>query len=186
LPQIIIVAGPNGSGKSTLTRNNSLGCPLIDPDAIARDILPQPGITPQIQAGKLATERWEMYAKEKIDFAVETTLSGKAYLRKMRELKSQGWIVRLIFIGIESPEINIRRVSERVINGGHDVPTEDILRRYQRSMENLPKAVALSDTAIIHDNSTAKKHQLIATIEQNIITMQTTEYPQWFKKAMNL
>jgi predicted ABC-type ATPase len=53
-------------------------------------------------------------------------------------------------------------------------------------MENLPKAAAIANTAFIYDNSTNEGHRLIATIEQNIITMQTTECPQWFKKAMNL
>jgi predicted ABC-type ATPase len=186
LPELIIVAGPNGSGKSTLTKNNSMGCPVIDPDAIARDIIPEPGITPQIQAGKLAAERWNLYAQSNTSFAVETTLSGKAYLKKMKDLKSKGWHIRLIFIGIESPETNIRRVAERVINGGHDVPTADIRRRYQRSMENLPKALEIADAAIIYDNSTEVKHQLIATIEQGKITLHSSKCPQWFQQAMSL
>jgi predicted ABC-type ATPase len=104
----------------------------------------------------------------------------------MREFKEQGWLVKLFFIGLESPETNILRVAERVRKGGHDVPIEDIRRRYQRSMENLPKAAAITDTAFIYDNSTDEGHRLIAIIEQNIITVQTTECPQWFKRAMNL
>jgi predicted ABC-type ATPase len=186
LPELTIIAGPNGSGKSTLTKIHNFSCPIIDPDAIARNIPPQPGINVERFAGKMTLDLWDKYFTESSSFAVETTLSGKTYLKKIREFKEQGWLIRLIFIGIESPEINIRRVADRVRKGGHDVPIEDIRRRYQRSMENLPKAAAIADTTFIYDNSTDEGHRLIATIEQNIITMQTTECPQWFKKAMNL
>ncbi len=186
MPELTVIAGPNGSGKSTLTKIHNFSCPIIDPDAIARDVKPEPGLIVERLAGKATLDLWNIYFSENSSFAVETTLSGKTYLKKMREFKAKGWLIKLIFIGIESPAINIRRVADRVSKGGHDVPIEDICRRYQRSMENLPKAAKIADTAFIYDNSTDEGHQLIATIEQNIITMQTTECPQWFKKTMNL
>jgi predicted ABC-type ATPase len=186
LHELIIIARPNGSGKSTLTKSNLFDCPVVDPDAIARELPPEQGISAERQAGKLTLDLWNLYLAENRSFAVETTLSGKTYLKKMKVFKEQGWLVKLFFIGLESPETNILRVAERVRKGGHDVPIEDIRRRYQRSMENLPKAAAIANTAFIYDNSTDEGHRLIATIEQNIITMQTTECPQWFKKAMNL
>jgi predicted ABC-type ATPase len=186
LPELIILAGPNGSGKSTLTKSNLFDCPVVDPDAIARELPPEQGISAERQAGKLTLDLWNLYLAENRSFAVETTLSGKTYLKKMKAFKEQGWLVKLFFIGLESPETNILRVAERVRKGGHDVPIEDIRRRYQRSMENLPKAAEIANTAFIYDNSTDEGHRLIATIEQSIITMQTAECPQWFKKAMNL
>lgn len=186
LPELIILAGPNGSGKSTLTKSNLFDCPVVDPDAIARELIPEKNVSAERQAGKLTLDLWSLYFAENRSFAVETTLSGKTYLKKMKEFREQGWLVKLFFIGLESPEQNILRVAERVRKGGHDVPIEDIRRRYQRSMENLPKAAAIVNIAFVYDNSTKAGHQLIAIIEQNNITMQTTKCPQWFKKAMNL
>jgi predicted ABC-type ATPase len=181
LPELIIIAGPNGSGKSTLTKINQFNCPIIDPDAIAREVSVETTANLQIQAGKRSLELWNLYLAENRSFVVETTLSGKIHLKKMKEFKDNGWLVRLFFIGLESPEINVLRVTERVRKGGHDVPITDIYRRYQRSIENLKKAAAIADTTIIYDNSTAEGHRLIATIEQGILTLQTTECPQWFQ-----
>jgi predicted ABC-type ATPase len=185
----MIIAGPNGSGKSTLTKINKFNCPIIDPDAlvkppdtgIAREISVESTANLQIQAGKRSLELWDLYLAENRSFAVETTLSGRIYLKKMQEFKDKGWLVRLFFIGLESPEINVLRVAERVRKGGHNVPIADIYRRYQRSMENLQKATAIADTAIIYDNSAAEGYRLIATIEGGILTLQTTECPQWFQ-----
>jgi predicted ABC-type ATPase len=58
----------------------------------------------------------------------------------MREVKALGWSVSLTYVGIDDPITNVQRVRSRVKVGGHDVPREDILRRYDRSLANLNKA----------------------------------------------
>ena len=71
------------------------------------------------------------------NFAFETTLSGRAYLRVIRQLKSQGWQVELIYLALPSVEMSRLRVAERVAHGGHHVPDADIQRRFPRSLRNL-------------------------------------------------
>ena len=66
----------------------------------------------------------------------------------MRDAKSRGWLIVLMYIGIVDPNINVLRVADRVELGGHDVPIEDILRRYERSLSNLNKAVKIVDELI--------------------------------------
>ena len=73
---------------------------------------------------------------------------------------------------------NISRVSERVKRGGHDVPIEDIRRRYKRSLNNLSKAIEIADTAMIYDNSD-RQCVLVATIESGSVSMHVDRSPIW-------
>jgi predicted ABC-type ATPase len=71
------------------------------------------------------------------DFAFETTLAGRSYLRLIRRLRSEGWRVELIYLALPSVEMSRLRVAERVAHGGHNIPLEDIARRFPRSLRNL-------------------------------------------------
>jgi predicted ABC-type ATPase len=113
---------------------------------------------------------------------VETTLSGRNYLKLMKSLKEIGWTVNLIYIGINNPETNIRRVRERVERGGHTVPMDDIRRRYERSLDNLAKAIAIADSVIIYDNS-ERQFSLIETIDNGVVSLYAKEYPSWYRKV---
>jgi predicted ABC-type ATPase len=99
----------------------------------------------------------------------------------MKSLKEKEWAVNLIYIGIDNPETNIRRVSGRVQRGGHNVPIDDIRRRYDRSLNNLAKAIDIADLVIIYDNSD-RQFNLIETIESEVFSKQTEDYPIWYRK----
>jgi predicted ABC-type ATPase len=101
----------------------------------------------------------------------------------MREAKSRGWLVVLMYIGIDNPNMNVLRVADRVKLGGHDVPREDILRRYERSLANLTKAAKIVDELILYDNSTDAGHQLLAMIESDRTVIYVPELPSWVAKA---
>jgi predicted ABC-type ATPase len=137
MPVLTVVAGANGSGKSTLTKLSGANTLLIDPNAIAREIDPVNPTTATISAGRQALVLCQQYVESERSFVVETTLAGKSYLNLMREVKKRRWSVVLMYIGIDNPNINVQRVSDRVELGGHDVPRADILRRYERSLINL-------------------------------------------------
>jgi predicted ABC-type ATPase len=112
-PTLTIIAGSNGSGKSTFTRNTreSLNVPSIDPDEEARKIKPDAPELALVAAGKQAIKLARNYLENNQSFAVETTLSGNTYLKMMREAKQKGWVVNLIYIGIDNVEVNIDRVA---------------------------------------------------------------------------
>lgn len=80
----------------------------------------------------------------------------------MLDARRLGFDVILIYVATNNSDINIARVNNRVLLGGHDVPEEDIRRRYERSLANLPLAVSRSDYALIFDNSTRNGFQLVA------------------------
>ena len=71
------------------------------------------------------------------DFSFETTLSGRGYLRLIKQLKSDGWHVELIYLALPNVEMSKLRVLERVEHGGHNIPVKDIERRFPRSLSNL-------------------------------------------------
>jgi predicted ABC-type ATPase len=183
MSEITIIAGPNGAGKSTLTKLYKTNAPIIDPDAIAREISPENPSSAAIAASRLAISRARNFILSDRSFIVETTLSGKTYLNLMNEVKRLGWLVRLVYIGTDHTNINIQRVSSRVELGGHDVPLIDILRRYERSLENLHKAIMIADQVVLYDNSTSAGHQMIATIANGQLVIHCQELPAWVSRA---
>jgi predicted ABC-type ATPase len=95
----------------------------------------------------------------------------------MRKAKSLGYTVVLFFVGTSSVEINLKRVIQRVENGGHDVPEEDQRRRYPRSMANMRKAFELADESVVFDNS-ADAHLRLAVKDGDEITI-LQPLPEW-------
>ena len=67
---------------------------------------------------------------------IETTLSGSYINKVAQKSKKSGYLIKLIYIFIDSEELCIERVRARVLKGGHDVPEADIRRRFQRSLHN--------------------------------------------------
>lgn len=115
-------------------RNN-----LLEADAIAKRIHAAQPQSAAIAAGREVLRRTQGYLDSEEDFAIETTLSGNWTLAAVREAQARHFFVRLVYICLESPEQCIRRVRERVAQGGHDVPNDDVRRRDVRSLANAKK-----------------------------------------------
>lgn len=138
--------------------------PVLDPDAIARTLQSRsPSAFPIAAARQVLASAKEHISKHG-SFAVETTLSGKSYLQMMVDARIRGFDVVLVYIGTENVEINLARIRNRVLAGGHDVPESDVRRRYQRSFKNLPIARERADHTILFDNSTEEGYQLVAVL----------------------
>jgi predicted ABC-type ATPase len=165
-PRLTFIAGANGSGKTTLTRWNALfkEIPLLDPDAIANTLQATTSMLPPVAAARRVLKAAAEHLNKSESFAIETTLSGRSYLQMMLDAKARGFEVRLVYIGTESVEINLARIRNRVLAGGHDVPENDVRRRYQRSLENLPVAIERADDSILFDNSTGDGYRLVAIL----------------------
>lgn len=165
-PRLTFITGANGAGKSTLTRWNALfkEIPLLDPDAIANTLQATTSMLAPIAAARQVLKSAAEHLKKSESFAIETTLSGRNYLQMMLDAKARGFEVRLVYIGTESVEINLARIRNRVLAGGHDVPERDVRRRYQRSLENLPIARKRADDSILFDNSTSDGYRLVAIL----------------------
>ena len=104
------------------------------------------------------------------DIVFETTLSGRNALSLMQRAKRAGYQVGLIFVALRNAELNISRVEERVLRGGHDIPEDVVRRRFSKSFDHLREAVALSDGALIFDNTLRRLDQVLAIQGGRVIT----------------
>ena len=156
--KILIIAGPNGAGKTTYAREyllNEADCPVfVNADQIAAGIAPDAPETAAVQAGRLMLEKIDALVAEGASFALETTLSGRGYVRKIAKWRMAGYHVALHFLSLQTPEDAIRRVAERVRHGGHHIPTDVIRRRFHAGLENFRKIYAQCvDSWILYDNN---------------------------------
>jgi predicted ABC-type ATPase len=110
---------------------------FINADLIAAGLSPLAPEQQLVAASRLFLAEIENCITTKADFAFETTLSGRSYLKLIKRLQTEGWRVELIYLALPSAEMSRMRVAERVLHGGHNIPVDDIVRRFPRSLYNL-------------------------------------------------
>lgn len=162
-PTLWIVAGPNGSGKSSLYGNTDIeafdrSIWIINPDLLTGRIQEIEKLSLH-EANVQAITRIEAWLEVSIQahqtVGVETVLSTDKYRRLVIAAKERQFEFRLIFVMLETPELNVERVRLRVSKGGHDVPEAKIRARWKRSLEQLPWFLEQADQAALFDNSGA-------------------------------
>jgi predicted ABC-type ATPase len=158
-PRCYIIAGPNGAGKTTFALKflpQTAGCErFVNADEIAKGLSPLNPHAALIQATRIFLDTIEQAIEARESFAFETTLSGKTYLNRIRQWRHLGWEVILIYLYVRSPQLSEDRVKERVQQGGHDIPREDINRRFPRSLANLLEYAKVCNRVLCLDNSQA-------------------------------
>jgi predicted ABC-type ATPase len=140
-PVCRIIAGPNGAGKTTFALKYlpqvAPGTAFVNADLIAAGLSPLAPARGLLAASRLFLQQIEHHIAARRDFAFETTLSGRGYLRLVRRLRVAGWRVELLYLALPSAELCRLRVAERVAHGGHAIAPADIIRRFPRSLRNL-------------------------------------------------
>jgi predicted ABC-type ATPase len=158
LPNLYIIAGCNGAGKTTASLTilpDILHCrEFVNADYIAAGLSPFNVEAVAVEAGRIMLHRIDELLELGADFAIETTLATRSYVSLVQRAQSMGYKVSLIYIWLNSPELALLRVAERVKNGGHNIPAHVVLRRYDRGINNLfTLFMPVCDTWIIADNS---------------------------------
>jgi len=146
MPTCWIIAGPNGAGKTTFALDylpRLAHCRhFINADLIAAGLSPLAPEQQLLAASRLFLSEIEHCIAANKDFAFETTLAGRGYLKLIRRLQTDGWRVELVYLALPSAEMSRLRVAERVTHSGHNIPTADIMRRFPRSLQNLLQCFA--------------------------------------------
>lgn len=155
-PLCLIIAGPNGAGKTTFARyylpHTAKILHFANADLIAAGISPLKPELAAITAGKVFLRELERLAEARLDFAFESTLSGLTYVSRLRAMKAAGYRIEIIYLKLASPELSLKRVTERVKQGGHAVPENDIRRRFPRSWKNFETVYrSLADATWVFD-----------------------------------
>jgi predicted ABC-type ATPase len=127
---------------------------FVNADLIAGGLSP---LRPELaarQAGRLVLIELTRLAKARKDFAFESTLSGRTYLRLLSRWKAAGYQIDIVFLSLSSAQLALQRIAARVRQGGHDIPRADVLRRFQRSWGNFHTLYRpLAHTWSVYDNS---------------------------------
>ena len=191
-PTLYVVAGANGSGKSTLInkhRNLIKGIEFVNPDDIAKEIDPSydgKNNALTLKASREAIIRQNSLLDNKQTFGIETTFSGNRELRIMQNAKKLGYEIKLVYIGLNNPITNVKRVTERTKNGGHFVDTQTIMRRYDRSMNNLSIGIKIADKTYLVDNTESKDFIVAKVTNEKVISVTNKNVPKWIRSKPNL
>lgn len=146
-----IIAGINGTGKSSLTgvlknQLTDLGL-IIDVDKLAAA-----NSGNNIRAGRVAVQRIRSCISRGVCFTQETTLSGSLTARTARTAREHGYYIRMFYVGLDSAEESLLRIANRVRKGGHDIPEQDVRRRFAGRARALAAVLPYCDEAVFFDN----------------------------------
>jgi predicted ABC-type ATPase len=182
-PNCHIIAGSNGAGKTTFATEflpNYARCVnFINPDLIARGLSPFDPDAALARAGRLVLESIQQASSCRSDFAFETTLSGRSYVRVIRDLRAHGYRIHMFYLWIPSPELALLRIRERVNQGGHNVPAAAVRRRFSRTIGNLFHLYRpLLDSLRVFDNSTREPRLIFEDEDGQTTVYDATLYQQ--------
>ena len=165
MPNIVVIAGPNGAGKSThapALLRDTLNIPeYVNADTIAEGLSAFAPENASFEAGRIMLQRLNEVARQRRNLAFETTLASRFYANWIKGLQKSGYRLTLFFLWLESTELAKERVKERVRLGGHNIPTETIVRRYDRGLNNLfDLYLPIANTWSIRNTSAAKSVEI--------------------------
>ncbi len=176
MPKLFIIAGCNGAGKTTASYSilpEMLDCrEFVNADEIAKGLSPFNPESVAIDAGRLMLQRMYDLLSMDEDFAFETTLASRSYVKFIEQAQSKGYFVSLLFFWLPTPEQAIERVATRVNEGGHNIPSDTIRRRYFSGIRNLMALYTpICNYWVIYDNSSADmKIRIVASGGLNTTT----------------
>jgi len=177
-----IIGGVNGSGKSSLTgvlknQLRDLGV-IVDVDALTVRLGQG-----AIEGGKAAVGLIRDCVAKGVDFTQETTLSGSQVERTAREAKDKGYTVRLFYVGLDTAQECIKRIKNRVEKGGHDIPPEDVTRRFASRFEALARVLPYCSEAMFFDNDNGFVQ--VAEYRNGEFIPLVEKRPAWLSELLN-
>lgn len=158
MPNLYIISGCNGSGKTTASYTllpELLGCSqFVNSDEFAKSLSPFDPAAASVAAGRLMLLKIRFLLKRKMDFCIETTLATRSLMKTLTAAHEEGYEITLLYFWLNSPELAIKRVRDRVEAGGHSIPDNIIRRRYDLGLHYFfNDYMPVSDRWILADNS---------------------------------
>ena len=176
-----IIGGVNGVGKSSFTgvlkeRSTDLGV-IVDVDKITAELGGN-----ALAGGKAALRKISECIDKGISFTQETTLSGRKTEATAKQVKELGYHVRLFYIGLDTAEESLSRIANRVKRGGHDIPQDDVVRRFAGRWEAVAKVLPYCDEAEFYDNDNG--FVLVAEYRNGELRTVGSRRPQWLMELL--
>ena len=181
-PQLWLLAGGNGAGKSTFYQLflQPLGVQFVNADLIARKIAPEDPEDASYDAAKIAEYLRYDLLSQSVDFCFETVFSHSSKIDFVAAAKAKGYQIILVFIHLENSTLNIARVSQRVNQGGHNVPNDKVINRIPRTLDAIKRTLPLVDEFHLLDNSSAEyPFKRLAVIKNQQLIQKEDPLPDW-------
>jgi predicted ABC-type ATPase len=182
-PIVVAVAGPNGAGKSTFYEAHlrPAGLRFVNADELSREL----GVD-AYQAAEVAGQLRRALVEQGESFVFETVFSDPVgdKLEFLKRAEKKGYTVVLCFIGLDGPGLSEERVAMRVLQGGHDVPTDKLRARYPRTLANLAKAMEELAHVLVFDNSDMRRpFRRVAAFEAGKRIDKHPPSPRWLPRS---
>ncbi len=176
-----IIGGVNGVGKSSFTgvlkrQRSDLGL-IIDVDKITAQLGGN-----ALEGGKESIRRIDEALNKGLNFTQETTLSGYRTERTAKKAREAGYSVRLFYVGLDTAQESLERIQNRVRRGGHDIPHDDVLRRFGGRWEAVAKVLPYCDVAEFYDNDNG--FVMVAEYQNGELLPVGEHQPQWIKELL--
>lgn len=182
MKQLWLLVGGNGAGKSTFyhTQLKPLGMPFVNADDIARDVFPHAPEVHSYEAAKIAENLRNSLLEQGKNFCFETVFSHPSKIDFVAKAKALGYQVVMVFVHLEQTTLNMARVHQRKLLGGHSVPEEKIENRIPRTLQNVLNALPLCDDVWVLDNSSINNpYQKILRIHAGQLQAFADPLPEW-------
>jgi predicted ABC-type ATPase len=181
---VVALAGPNGAGKSTFYEAHlkATGLRLVNADILAREL----GLD-AYRAAEIAGALRQKLLEQQESFIFETVFSDPVVdkIGFLQKAAGAGYNVILCFIGISGPAMSEQRVAMRVSQGGHDVPTEKLIMRFPRTLENLAKSIRTLPHVFVFDNEDlSDPYRQIAIFRNGEADFLSESLPHWMEKML--
>jgi len=185
--QLWVLAGGNGAGKTTFY-NLFLapkGIRLVNADIIAKAISPENSEKVSYEAANVVEQIREELLQQSVSFCFETVFSHVSKIDFVAKAKAQGYEIILVYIHLDTSELNEARVYQRVIEGGHNVPVDKIHSRIPRTMKHIAAVLPIVNEARLLDNSYRKNpFQQVASVKRGRRQWINDPLPQWAEEIL--
>lgn len=183
-PIVVAVAGPNGAGKSTFFEAHlkSTGLRFLNADLLAQEL----EVDAYEAARLVAVLRVEL-VRQRESFVFETVFSDPVgdTLSFLKQTAQSGYSVVLCFIGLADVETSEQRVAMRVLQGGHDVPTEKLIARFPRTLANLAEAIRQLPRVLVFDNDDLRNpFRHVSTFGNGRPLLWKQPLPSWLQRLL--
>ena len=160
MASLYILAGCNGAGKTTASYSflpEILDCrEFVNSDEFAKSLSPFDPSEASVTGSRFMLRRIEYLLDRGATFSVETTLATRSLVSIINEAHKRGYVVTILYLWIQSPEMAIQRVRDRVASGGHNIPEAVLRRRYSTGLKYLfDMYMPICDRWMIADNSSS-------------------------------
>ena len=184
-----MLAGPNGAGKTTYYQRKIepvLKLEFVNADLIARVQWGAEAESHAYDAARIAREKHQELIQEHRSFVAETVFSHPSKVDLIRAAKEHGYVVWLTFIFLESDDLAVARVRDRVEQGGHNVPVEKIRDHYGRLPEMVKEAIRLADKTFVVDNSyVGRALRDVLVFDRGHLMYRTADLPGWTRRVFD-